>query len=280
MKNILAAIINFFRSLFGGKKTSDTNQPNPSKGDEPVVVNPTTDEHGDEEPLDDPIIEEEIPIIPEDPIREEEIPEEHEEEHHHDHDHDHHHHEEEEEENHTEEEPVIPVFENDPFPEIELNFGTHADASIISEYTIKVLKELLNKAGESSAKITSTARTPERQAKVMKANIERFGVAHQKRLYSNPGDQVIDAYVQAKNAGKSSGEIVSAMKEKILELGPMRVSRHCADPAVLQVLDIAPSSIRNDQKFVDAIEADRRVSKLLKPPRDPAFHLEIPQSVV
>jgi len=108
-------------------------------------------------------------------------------------------------------------------------------------------------------------------------NITNQGVAAQKRLYGPSGDKVIDVYVAEKAKGKSKAEIMDAMEDKILEIGPSKVSRHLADPKILAVIDIAPSSIVNDNAFVAALERDSRISKLLKPPTDPAFHIEIPQ---
>jgi hypothetical protein len=44
--------------------------------------------------------------------------------------------------------------------------------------------------------------------------------------------------------------------------------------------DVAPSSIPEDKHpaFVAAVLGNKAVSKLLQPPRDPAFHLEIPKA--
>ena len=54
---------------------------------------------------------------------------------------------------------------------------------------------------------------------------------------------------------------------------------HVADPIKLNVIDIAPSSIDPGLRklFVDAVLGDERVAKYLGPPKDPAYHLEIPQ---
>ena len=130
--------------------------------------------------------------------------------------------------------------------------------------------------------ITSTQRSPQDQARVMFDNIVREGVAKQKALYKAPGQSVIDAYVTAKNAGKSADDIKAAMVARILEVGPDKVSRHAADPKVLNVFDISPSSVSASedvqQAFVRVARKDPRVSKVLTPAdNDPAFHLEIPQ---
>jgi len=113
----------------------------------------------------------------------------------------------------------------------------------------------------------------------MYENILRHGVTHQKNLYGPSGDKVIDEYSALQSNGKTKLEIINSMKAKITQIGAGKVSKHAADPKKINVVDIAPSSInmalRN--KFVAEIKKDSRVSKLLMPPSDPAYHLEIPQ---
>jgi hypothetical protein len=46
---------------------------------------------------------------------------------------------------------------------------------------------------------------------------------------------------------------------------------------VLNVFDVAPSSIKDKVAFERAVKAERRVTKFLTPPDDPGYHLEIPQ---
>jgi hypothetical protein len=108
-------------------------------------------------------------------------------------------------------------------------------------------------------------------------NLEQFGVAHQKKLYAAAGDQVIEVYRKAKAAGKSAAEIRELMTQEILRIGPTRVSRHASDPRVLNVFDVAPSSVTDRAAFEKAVRAEPRVAKFLVPPADPGFHLEIPQ---
>ncbi len=96
-------------------------------------------------------------------------------------------------------------------------------------------------------------------------------------MYGTFGDRIIDTYSAAKRAGGTSPGIQRAMEAKIVEIGPSNVSAHMADPARLNVVDIDPGSISHPIAFEAAIRADKRVSKFLKPPADPAYHLEIPQ---
>ncbi len=163
---------------------------------------------------------------------------------------------------------------------IQITFGKNANSSVISPYTLNVLRATLNEAGETSAIITSTVRTPEDQARIMYNNIVTYGVQHQKNLYGAAGDAVIDVYAAQKSAGANESATRTAMVNKINELGPGSISRHCSDPAKLQVVDIAPSSIQNKTKFVQALQAAleaKRISKYILPPADPAYHIEIPQ---
>jgi WXG100 family type VII secretion target len=163
-------------------------------------------------------------------------------------------------------------------PEATITFGANANQAIVSDHTRGVLNDILQTSNNDSATITSTARTVEDQARIMYGNIERQGVAEQKRLYGVNGDKVIDAYVAAKAEGLGEMEIRARMVEKINELGPTNVSKHLADPAVLNVIDVSPNSIANREEFEAAVRADPRVSKFLTPSDgDPAYHIEIPQ---
>jgi len=160
----------------------------------------------------------------------------------------------------------------------KIAFGPNAKSGDLSDFSRSVLNDIMGVAGVVTLTITSTQRSPQDQARVMFANIERDGVAKQKALYKAPGQAVIDAYAAAKAAGKSPDEIKAAMVARILELGPEKVSRHAADPKVLNVFDVSPASVSRGDAFVAAARNDARVSKVLTPANnDPAFHLEIPQ---
>jgi len=147
----------------------------------------------------------------------------------------------------------------------------------MTEYSLRVLTDILMNAGLTRVLISSTARTPADQARAMYDNLVAYGVAHQKRLYGAAGDQVIDVYVASKAAGRSPTQIQQDMVEKIIAIGPTRVSRHASDPRVLNVFDVAPSSVSDKAAFEAAIAAEQRVSRYFFPPDDPGYHLEIPQ---
>ena len=159
---------------------------------------------------------------------------------------------------------------------IEIKFGTNAKKESVTEFSLKVLEDILGAAKLTSCIISSTARSPTDQARVMYNNIIATSVQKQKKLYAAAGDAVIDEYVKAKAAGKTPTEIKAAMEVKINEIGPTKVSHHASDPNVLCVFDVAPSSIANKAAFEKAVRADKRVIKFITPPDDPGYHLEIP----
>ena len=160
---------------------------------------------------------------------------------------------------------------------VEIKFGSKAKKENVTNFSLQVLEDILQAAGLSSAVISSTSRTPTDQARVMFNNIVSKGVAAQKKLYAAAGDAVIDEYVKAKKAKKTPTEIKAAMEAKIIAIGPTKVSHHAADPNILCVFDVAPSSITKKAAFEKAVKADKRVKRFLTPPLDPGYHLEIPQ---
>jgi hypothetical protein len=167
-----------------------------------------------------------------------------------------------------------------PAQAANLTYGPNANPAAVSAHSQTVLGEIMAAAGVTSAQITSTARTPEDQARAMYDNLQTHGVEAQKALYGKNGDQVIDSYAAAVAAGMTREQTLQAMVDKINELGPSNVSRHLADPSQLNVVDIAPSSIPAGlrEAFQEAIRAHAGVSKFLGPgDGDPAYHIEIPQ---
>ncbi|HEV7427957.1 MAG TPA: hypothetical protein VGQ46_16495 [Thermoanaerobaculia bacterium] len=156
-------------------------------------------------------------------------------------------------------------------------FGPNAKSSDVTPYSLGVLRDVMTAANVAKLTISSTQRSPADQARVMFNNLETQGVAAQRRLYKPPGQAVIDVYVAGKAAGKTSDAIKAEMTAKINELGPMTVSHHAADPKVLNVFDVAPSSVADVAAFQTAAKNDARVSKFLTPPNDPGLHFEIPQ---
>ena len=160
---------------------------------------------------------------------------------------------------------------------IEITFGPKAKKENVTNFSLKVLEDVMQAAGINTAVISSTSRTPTEQARVMFNNIVATSVAAQKKLYAAAGDAVIDEYVKAKKANKTPIEIKAAMEAKIIAIGPTKVSHHASDPNILCVFDVAPSSIAKKAAFEKAVRADKRVKKFITPPLDPGYHLEFPQ---
>ena len=106
--------------------------------------------------------------------------------------------------------------------------------------------------------------------------IERNGVSYAKNLYGSSGDKVIDEYVAAKAAGKSSTAIKLAMESKIKQLGCQNVSHHCSDS--YDVFDVAPLSLSDSSAFRRALDSavfSGAITMYIAPPEDPAFHIEV-----
>ena len=148
-----------------------------------------------------------------------------------------------------------------------INFAPSADPSVVSSYSIGILKSVMEESNNNSLTITSTARTPAGQARIMHGNITNKGIQSQYNLYGSYGDQVIDQYPDQ-----------NAMLDTILEIGPSNVSRHLADPLERNTFDVAPSSVQYKQAFERSASANDFINKFLTPGNgDPAYHIEINQ---
>lgn len=139
---------------------------------------------------------------------------------------------------------------------------------------LEVLREILITAGVERCHVSSVERTVYDQARIMYDNCVTHGVAHQLRLYAAAGDQVIRVFEA--NQDRPRPETIALMAAKIDEIGPSRVSKHLEDPEAW-IFDVAPSSFPAGKhgQFLVAAKQHPRVRKVLEPPRDPAFHLEI-----
>ncbi len=143
-----------------------------------------------------------------------------------------------------------------------------------SARVLVLLRQLLDRAGLETATITSGHRTADEQARIMYENLAEFGVASQNSLYGPAGDRVIEVFVE--NMRRPRAETILAMAKKIEQIGPARVSRHC-DPR-LDVIDVAPSSIGDRNKFEETLTWAKRQELILRfytPPQDPAYHIEM-----
>lgn len=171
--------------------------------------------------------------------------------------------------------------------DVSVTFGPSADAGAVSAAMLEVVKDGLRVAGQSVATITSTARTPEDQARAMFNNLVKPGfsiqanIADQLALYASSGDQVVQVFAAAA-AGLTRQQILAqgdtikqAMVTKINELGPSTVSKHCADPAVLSVVDVGAGAFTAANKALFSNYIATRVDNAIFEPKNNCFHLEL-----
>ncbi len=158
--------------------------------------------------------------------------------------------------------------------------GTSAIEATFKPYTRGVLEEIMRKAEISSCTITSTTRTPHDQARIF---YQQLTGTLKAAAYAVPGEAVKAIGKKAIKDKKPNEEVIAVMETAIRAYDPMsQVSKHLADPNVLNVFDVAPSSVssKKQQAFIDAVTNDVRVSKFLHPGNstDPAYHIEVPQN--
>lgn len=65
--------------------------------------------------------------------------------------------------------------------------------------------------------------------------------------------QVFDVYEEQLRLGSDRQQTISAMENRIIELGHSNISRHCADHDQINVLDIAISRSTNSEQFLTKI---------------------------
>jgi len=155
---------------------------------------------------------------------------------------------------------------------VVIKFGANADKSAVSEKSLNILREVGEKTKNYLINITSTARDPYNQARVMYDNIVKKGMKEQRNTYKEPGQKVLDAYEAAKKDGKDKAGIIQEMEKTIKEIGPSKVSRHCGDPAVVNVFDVS-QGLSNPKDFKKEITP--KIAKLLD--ENACYHLEINQ---
>lgn len=153
--------------------------------------------------------------------------------------------------------------------DVQVTYGANANAAAVSAAALRIVKNGLRAAGQSTVTITSTARSPADQARAMfnnlvnPANTVAVNVANQLALYAAPGDAVINVF-SAQTQGMTLNQINqhqtgirAAMEQEINNQGPSSVSRHCADPAQLTVIDVGAGAFNatNGPLFVASVTA-------------------------
>ncbi|GAA2711989.1 hypothetical protein GCM10010429_29150 [Micromonospora olivasterospora] len=174
--------------------------------------------------------------------------------------------------------------------DVQVAFGANANAAALSAATIDIVKDSLRAAGQRTVTITSTARTPADQARAMFQNLTNaanpvsVNVANQLALYAAAGDAVVNRFVQQTQGMTlqqilaNSATIRAAMEQEINNQGPQNVSRHCADPAVVNVADLGAGAFNatNGPLFVNAIRP--RVTRFIdERATNNCYHIEITQ---
>jgi hypothetical protein len=172
--------------------------------------------------------------------------------------------------------------------DVRITYGANANAGVVSAGMIDVIKDGLRAAGQASATITSTARSASDQARAMFANLVNpantvaANIANQLALYEAPGDAVINVF-SSMTAGMTlaqinaaAASIRAAMTAQINSQGPSSVSRHCADPAVVSVVDVGASSFNasNGPLFVTSV-TPRLSAFINEVATNNAYHLEL-----
>ena len=174
---------------------------------------------------------------------------------------------------------VIDAVELEGLEKVLVNFDTGVDKSVVSEYTLNVIRDIAIKANIKNLTITSTYRAPERQMKAMYNNlIKKDGVSTQKELYGSSGDKVIDAFVAASAVkGATGASIQAAMLKKAEEVG-FESNHSGSSYEEYNVVDISYKNLTTKEynALKKAANDDDRISEVLgKEEGDAALHLEI-----
>lgn len=120
-----------------------------------------------------------------------------------------------------------PIEQQSENNDVKLHFtGETAKEDALSDKTKKILREVGNASENNHIYITSTARTPYDQARIMYDNC-KSNLQEQRTTYKAPGQRVIDVFVN--NSNKDRNAVIKLMESKINELGPSTVSKHLAE---------------------------------------------------
>lgn len=170
--------------------------------------------------------------------------------------------------------------------DVHVGYGASAKPAAVLAKTLDIIKDGLRAAGQANATITSTARTPSEQARVMFDNLVltdniAANIASQKQLYAAPGDAVVSVFEQ-RVTGLTRAQILAqrstiqdAMLAEIVRQGPTNVSKHTADPAVRNVVDIGKASFNANNRPLFTSSVQPRVDKLLDETKNNCYHLEV-----
>lgn len=119
---------------------------------------------------------------------------------------------------------------------------------IVSTRAIQIIKMALKECGMKKAVITSTFRTPRRQAEIMYRYASQ-NLGEQYELYGSVGDAVLNIFKE-KNKTSNKEDTISAMESAIVDFlkKGRRTSNHCVtdiEYKKINVLDIGVNSTKN-----------------------------------
>ena len=180
--------------------------------------------------------------------------------------------------------PVVEAKKSDS-SQTKINFGPNANVSAVSDYSLSVVRDLMAASDVKELTISSSARTPQDQARAMFNKIKSDEDLKRERAQYGPAGQAgLDAYEAGKKAKLTNAEIQSNMADAMAKAkaeGKEGID-HVSDPAVKNVIDISERSIPEAKRpeFENAIKKDSRIDqkRFFRPPKDKdAYHLEIPQ---
>lgn len=167
-------------------------------------------------------------------------------------------------------------------------FNSGIDGSCLSEKTLQIITQAGTSAGLSNITITSTLRTPERQAQAMYTNVLNNKIIS----YKPAGSAVQNRCIEGVKGKENKSDTIKAMV-KIIEdfsVKGQRVSKHCLsldEYKKLNVLDISYKSMPSDKNailFIKALQDFKDVVKIIQPldktvkvydTSEPAIHIEI-----
>ena len=156
---------------------------------------------------------------------------------------------------------------------ITLHFeGQTSKEESLSIKTKNILKEVGKASGNLDIYITSTARTPYDQARIMYDNCNA-NLQEQRDTYASSGQKIIDIYVN--NKSKSREIVITKMEEKIKEIGPSKVSKHLADPLYMNTFDVSYGRLSNKIKFWNEMKKRSELDKILN--ENKCYHIQINQ---
>jgi hypothetical protein len=171
-----------------------------------------------------------------------------------------------------------------------IKFTKNVNPAQLTDYSRKILEEILLEANIKHVTITSIVRTSHDQARVMFGNLVNKGIEKQRLSYGEVGNLIIDVYEEKigkkslEDIKKDHNEIITTMQHKIEEIGVTKVTHHACDPQILNVFDVAPNLMLQDEKrrFETIVRANirkkKQITKFLTPGQyDPAYHIEIQQ---